>query len=49
MDEFFKAEGLQKIMFFFQESDSNIPEAGTLTHELCLFFYQFLIYNALTL
>ncbi|KXJ25255.1 Dynein heavy chain 5, axonemal [Exaiptasia diaphana] len=27
MDAFFKAEGLQKIMFFFQESDSNVPEA----------------------
>jgi len=27
MDDFFKAEGLQKIMFFFQENE-NMPEAG---------------------
>lgn len=28
MDDFFKADGLQKIMFFFQENESSAPEAG---------------------
>lgn len=32
MEDFFKAEGLSRIIFYFQE-DENLPDAGTV-HEL---------------
>ena len=28
MENFFKADGLTKIMFYYQEVDNNLPEAG---------------------